>query len=147
MTGYHPTLRDPGFAATGSGPAAPPLVLVAEDEPGIVESLSFLIEKAGLAPLCARDGTRALRAIRSRHPKLVILDLMLPGASGLEVLSAMKGDPELRGIPVLVLTACGRDSDRSRALSLGADAFVTKPFSNRALMAQVCALAGGPRPV
>ncbi|MGQ9370140.1 response regulator transcription factor [Azospirillum sp. ST 5-10] len=119
-----------------------PLVLIAEDEPTIMEPLAFLVERAGLAVASARDAARALQEIAGRRPAVVILDLMLPGGSGLEVLKAVKGDPASRDIPVLVLTACGRDSDRSQALALGADAYVTKPFSNRDLMALVCRLAG-----
>lgn len=119
-----------------------PLVLIAEDEPTIVEPLAFLVENAGLAVATVRDAGRALQAIRGRRPAVVILDLMLPGGSGLEVLKAVKGNPASRDIPILVLTARGRDSDRTQALALGADAFVTKPFSNRELMALVCRLAG-----
>jgi DNA-binding response OmpR family regulator len=130
-------------AATQGGSHVRPLVLIAEDEPNIVESLTFLIEKAGLAAVSATDAALALQAIRGLHPAVVILDLMLPDASGLEVLKAIKGNAAFKDIQVLVLTACGRDSDRAQALALGAEAYVTKPFSNRELMAQVCSLAGG----
>ena len=119
-----------------------PLVLIAEDEPNIVESLTFLIEKAGFATTSAKDGAVTLQAIRSLRPAVVILDIMLPELSGLDVLRAVKGNAELRDVPILVLTARGRDNDRALALSLGADAFVTKPFSNREVVAQVLRLAG-----
>lgn len=119
-----------------------PLVLIAEDEPNIVESLTFLIEREGLAVATAKDGAVALQAIRNLRPAVVVLDVMLPEANGLEVLKAVKGNPELMGIPVMVLTARGQENDRKLALSLGADAFVTKPFSNRDLVERIRALAG-----
>jgi DNA-binding response OmpR family regulator len=118
-----------------------PLVLIAEDEPYIVESLTFLIERAGLAATTAKDGALALQAIRNLRPAVVVLDIMLPVVNGMEVLRAVKGNPELRDIPVLVLTARGQESDRQTALALGADGFVTKPFSNQAVVERIRALA------
>jgi CheY-like chemotaxis protein len=119
-----------------------PLVLIAEDEPYIVESLTFLMEGAGLEVAVAKDGAEALQAVKSLRPAVVILDLMLPEENGMEVLRVVKGDPDLRGIPILVLTARGQENDRQTALALGADAFVTKPFSNREVVKQTLALAG-----
>jgi DNA-binding response OmpR family regulator len=119
-----------------------PLVLIAEDEPYIVESLAFLIERAGLAVATATDGALAIQAIRNLRPAVVVLDIMLPEENGLAVLKWVKGDPELMSIPVLVLTARGQENDRKMALSLGADAFVTKPFSNREVVERICAFAG-----
>jgi DNA-binding response OmpR family regulator len=119
-----------------------PLVLIAEDEPYIVESLTFLVERAGLAATTAKDGELALQAIRNLRPAVVVLDIMLPVVNGMEVLRAVKGSPDLRNIPVLVLTARGQENDRQTALALGADGFITKPFSNRAVVEQICALAG-----
>ena len=120
-----------------------PLVLIAEDEPYIVESLTFLVERAGLAATAAKDGALALQAIKNLRPAVVVLDIMLPVVNGLEVLRAVKGSPELRDIPVLVLTARGQESDRQTALALGADGFVTKPFSNQAVVEHILALARG----
>ena len=119
-----------------------PLVLIAEDEPYIAESLTFLLERAGLAAEVAGDGMAALDAIRSRKPAVVILDVMLPNGNGLEVLKAVKMDPELESVRILVLTARGRENDRQTAIALGADAYITKPFSNRDVVQQTCALAG-----
>jgi DNA-binding response OmpR family regulator len=119
-----------------------PLVLIAEDEPYIVESLTFLIERAGLAVATATDGAMAVQAIRNLRPAVVVLDVMLPEENGLEVLKAVKGNPELMSIPILVLTARGQENDRKMALALGADAFITKPFSNRDVIEQICSLAG-----
>lgn len=119
-----------------------PLVLIAEDEPYIVESLAFLIERAGLAVATATDGALAIQAIRNLRPAVVVLDIMLPEENGLVVLKWVKGDPELMSIPVLVLTARGQENDRKMALALGADAFVTKPYSNREVVERICSLAG-----
>ncbi len=119
-----------------------PLVLIAEDEPYIVESLTFLIERAGLGVAVAKDGALALEAIKRLRPAVVILDIMLPEENGMEVLRFVKSTPDLRDIPVLVLTARGQENDRQMALALGADAFVTKPFSNREVVERTLALAG-----
>lgn len=119
-----------------------PLVLIAEDEPHIVESLAFLLERAGLAVATAQDGRGALAAIRERAPAAVILDIMLHKENGLEVLKAVRADPALRKVRVLVLTAKGQENDRQTAMALGADAFVTKPFANRDLVEQVRMLVG-----
>jgi two-component system, OmpR family, response regulator len=119
-----------------------PLVLIAEDEPYIVESLTFLIERAGLDVAVAKDGALALQAVKNLRPAVMILDIMLPEENGLEVLRFVKSNPELRDTPVLVLTARGQENDRRMALALGADAFVTKPFSNREVVDLTLSLAG-----
>jgi DNA-binding response OmpR family regulator len=119
-----------------------PLVLIAEDEPYIVESLTFLIEGAGLDVAVATDGALALQSIKNLRPAVVILDIMLPEENGMEVLRFVKSNPDLRDIPVLVLTARGQENDRQMALALGADSFVTKPFSNREVVDRTLALAG-----
>jgi len=119
-----------------------PLVLIAEDEPYIVESLTFLVERAGFDVAIARDGAAAIQSVRNLRPAVMVLDIMLPEENGMEVLKTVKGNPELMSIPVLVLTARGQENDRQMALSLGADAFVTKPFSNREVVERISALAG-----
>src|SRR5689334_19377964 len=106
-------------------------VLIAEDEPNIVESLAFLLRRAGYDVASALDGDAALARLRSDPPDLMILDLMLPRRNGFEVLKIVKGDPALASIPVLVLTAKGQPQDRRLAERIGVDAFMTKPFSNR----------------
>jgi len=118
-------------------------VLIAEDEPNIVESLTFLVERAGFAVVSVKDGATALQSIQNLRPALVVLDVMLPTVNGFEVLQAVKGTPDLKDIPILVLTARGQEVDRQRAESLGADAFITKPFSNRDVVQRVCELSGG----
>lgn len=119
----------------------PTRVLIAEDEPHIVESLSFVLEREGFAVRTALDGEAALRELRSSAPDLLILDLMLPRMNGLEVLKAAKGDPALKTIPVIVLTAKGQAQDRRMVDEIGAEGFMTKPFSNREIVERVRELA------
>ena len=117
-------------------------VLIAEDEPNIVESLTFLLRRAGYAVASVLDGEEALVQLRTHPPDLMILDLMLPRRNGFEVLKAVKANPALRSLPVLVLTAKGQPQDRKRAEEIGVGAFMTKPFSNREIMDEVRRLAG-----
>jgi DNA-binding response OmpR family regulator len=117
-------------------------VLIAEDEPNIVESLTFLLRRAGYDVASVLDGEEALVQLRTRPPDLMILDLMLPRRNGFEVLKAVKSNPALRSLPVLVLTAKGQPQDRKRAEEIGVGAFMTKPFSNREIMDEVRRLAG-----
>ena len=119
----------------------PTRVLIAEDEPHIVESLSFVLEREGFAVRTALDGEAALRELRSSAPDLLILDLMLPRMNGLEVLKAAKGDPALKTIPVIVLTAKGQAQDRRMVDEIGAEGFMTKPSSNREIVERVRELA------
>lgn len=112
-------------------------VLIADDEPNIVVSLEFMLKREGYEVLVARDGTEALEAIRGQRPELVLLDAMMPGLSGFDVCQAVRADPGLRGTRILMLTAKGRETDMARGLGVGADAYVTKPFSTRELMQKV----------
>ncbi len=109
-------------------------ILVVDDEPSIVDVLTYNLTKAGHQPLVARDGERALELARSERPDLVILDLMLPGIDGLEVCRRLRKDGEL---PIIMLTAKDEEIDRVVGLELGADDYVVKPFSVRELMARV----------
>ena len=116
-------------------------VLIAEDEPHIVESLSFVLELEGYTVSATLDGEAALRELRTRAPDLLILDLMLPKTNGFEVLKAVKADPALQSIPVIVLTAKGQAQDRRMVEEIGAEGFMTKPFSNREIVERVRELA------
>ena len=118
-------------------------VLIADDEPNIVTSLEFLMTKAGYQVQVARTGEEALAMIASFAPDLVLLDVMMPQRSGYEVCQKMRERPEWRHIRIVMLSAKGREAEVSKGLSLGADAYVTKPFSNRELMAQIAELLGG----
>jgi DNA-binding response OmpR family regulator len=112
-------------------------ILIAEDEPNIVESLTFLLEREGYAVSAVGDGDTALRILQQAPPGLLILDVMLPGRNGFEILKTIRSDGSLAGLKVIILTAKGQEKDRKTALDLGANAFITKPFSNQDLVDQV----------
>ena len=105
-------------------------ILVVEDEPNIVESLRFILEQAELDVEVVADGRTALARLGEGGVGAVLLDIMLPGMNGFEVLRAIRGDASLAGLPVIVLTAKGQPNDRRMAETIGATAFITKPFSN-----------------
>jgi two-component system, OmpR family, alkaline phosphatase synthesis response regulator PhoP len=115
-------------------------ILVVEDEKDIQELVRYNLAKEGYAVQCMTTGEDALRAIRASVPDLVILDLMLPGISGLDVCRSIKSDQATRQIPVVMLTAKGEEADIVSGLELGADDYVTKPFSPRVLLARIRAV-------
>jgi DNA-binding response OmpR family regulator len=117
-------------------------VLIADDEPNIVTSLEYLMTKTGYEVEIARNGEEALALVESFMPDLVLLDVMMPRRSGYEVCQKMRERAEWRHIKIVVLSAKGREAEVSKGLSLGADAYVTKPFSNRELIARVAGLLG-----
>lgn len=117
-------------------------VLIADDEPNILISLEFLLQRAGYQVLLARDGDEALQAIRERRPALVLLDVMMPKRSGFEVCQAVRADEALQGTKILMLTAKGRETDVAKGMALGANAYMTKPFSTRELVQKVAELLG-----
>ena len=112
-------------------------ILIADDEPNIVVSLEFLMEREGYQVGVVRDGPAALEAIRRDKPDLVLLDVMMPGKSGFEICQAVRADEALAGVKIVLLTAKGRDTDIAKGTALGADAYVTKPFSTKELAARV----------
>lgn len=115
-------------------------VLLIEDEPNIAEAIRFLLTRAGFRVSHLAEGTSALTGMRVDRPDLVILDHMLPGMSGVEILTALRASPDTRDLPVLMLTARGRD--REMAERAGADRFMTKPFSNAEMLAEVRMMLG-----
>jgi DNA-binding response OmpR family regulator len=117
-------------------------ILVAEDEPYIVEAITFLLSHQGYEVTAVEDGAAVMPAIADARPDLLILDIMLPSANGFEVLSRIRSAQNLKGLPVLALTAKGQEADRRRMTDLGVDDFVTKPFSNRDLVNRVSRLIG-----
>jgi DNA-binding response OmpR family regulator len=121
-------------------------ILIAEDEPFIVESLSFLLKHEGHEVQSVDTGSDALRRLRSAPPDLMLLDIMLPETNGFDVLRQVRAMPELDHLKVMVLTAKGQDADRKRMMELGADDFVTKPFSNRDLLDRVAVLIAARSP-
>lgn len=118
-------------------------VLIAEDEPSILESLDFILRRAGWSIASVTDGDAVLAALRRDRPKVLVLDVMLPRRSGFDVLKQVRADAALRSMPVLILTAKGQAQDRRVAEELGADAFVTKPYANADVVDEVRRLMDG----
>jgi DNA-binding response OmpR family regulator len=112
-------------------------VLVIEDEPSIAEAIGFLLRRDGWEVLNHDHGADALDRIRAARPDLVILDVMLPGRTGLEILRALRAEADIAELPVLMLTARGQSRDRELAESCGASRFMSKPFSNAEMLASV----------
>jgi DNA-binding response OmpR family regulator len=117
-------------------------ILIVDDEPNIVMSLEFLMKKSGFEVAVAVDGEEALAQVARLNPDLVLLDVMMPKKSGYEVCEALRADPARAGMKIVMLTAKGRDTEVAKGMALGADAYVTKPFSTKDLVAQVAALLG-----
>src|SRR5919204_2649522 len=109
-------------------------VLIADDEPHILLSLEFLLQRAGYETLTASDGLQTLKQVRELRPDIVLLDIMMPNHDGYEVCRAIKTDPELGGTPIVLLSAKGQDVEVLKGLDLGAAAYVTKPFGNAGLL-------------
>lgn len=118
-------------------------VLLIEDEPHIVEAIRFILTRDGWQVDTHADGSDALDMIRRVTPDVLILDVMLPGRSGYEILQELRADPALVDLPVLMLTARGQDRDRDLAQRYGVSRFMTKPFSNTDILASVRELSGG----
>ena len=112
-------------------------ILIVDDEPNIVASLEFLMRGSNYEVRVARDGEEALRGAESFRPDLVLLDVMMPQRSGFEVCQKIRENPAFRGMKIVMLTAKGRDAEKGRGLDLGANAYVTKPFSTKELMSTV----------
>ena len=119
-------------------------ILIVDDEPNILISLEFLLKRAGYQVSLARDGQAALDAILRDRPALVLLDVMMPNKSGLEVCQAVRADEACQGVRILLLSAKGRDIDVAKGLALGADAYMTKPFATQALLQKVKGLLSPP---
>lgn len=117
-------------------------VLIAEDEPNILISLEFLLRQSNYEVCAARDGDEALRLLESFSPDLVLLDVMLPLRSGFDVCGQIRDNPAWRRIKIVMLTAKGGTAEVARGLALGADAYVTKPFSTKELLGRVRELLG-----
>jgi DNA-binding response OmpR family regulator len=118
-------------------------ILVVEDEPNIVLSLQFIMKKAGFEVRVARDGEEALAAVQSKAPDLILLDLMIPKRDGYDVCQTIRANPAWQDIYIIMLTAKGRDVDREKGISLGANDYVTKPFSTRDLTEKVKQILDG----
>ena len=117
-------------------------ILVVDDEPHIRRVLSVVLEGRGYEVTMASDGLQGLDELGGEAVDLVILDLMMPGANGLEILSKIRTDPQRAETPVIILTAKGQDTDRDAALAGGANDFLTKPFSPKKLIARIDEILG-----
>ena len=121
-------------------------VLVCDDEPYIVESVTYVVRKAGFEVVIAEDGEEALKAGRDERPDMIFLDIMMPQMTGYEVCRRLKEDPETRDIYIIMLTARGQEEDERKALDMGADEFMTKPFSPRKMRAKLLEVLGEDQP-
>ena len=122
-------------------------ILIVDDEPNIVAALEYFLQRSHYEVLTARDGDAALRQVEEHLPDLVLLDVMMPARSGYEVCQRIRERAEWRDIKIIMLSAKGREAEVSKGLSLGADLYVTKPFSNADLVARIDELLGNaPRP-
>jgi len=115
----------------------PKEILIVDDEPSIVVPIQFLMEQQGYSVIIAENGHDALDLIYKYIPDLILLDIMLPGIDGYEVCEIVRLNPQLRDIKIIFLTAKGREVEIAKGLALGADAYITKPFSNADLVAKV----------
>ena len=119
----------------------PKHLLLIEDEPNIIEAISFILSRDGWSVRAHSDGTNAVETASRLKPDVIILDVMLPGKSGYDILREIREEPDIAGIPVLMLTARGQSKDRELAEKAGASRFMTKPFSNADVVEAVRALA------
>jgi two-component system, OmpR family, alkaline phosphatase synthesis response regulator PhoP len=119
-------------------------VLIADDEPNIVAAVEFLLQRSGYEVHVARNGDEALKLVESCNPDLVLLDVMMPVRSGYEVCKRIRENDASRHIKIIMLSAKGRDAEVTKGLAIGADDYVTKPFSTRDLLARIGRLLQGP---
>lgn len=117
-------------------------ILIVDDEPNIVISLEFLMNREGFEVVVAKDGEEALSNIQEQQPDLVLLDVMMPKINGFDVCKQIRSDPKLSDTRIIMLTAKGRAAEVAKGLELGADGYITKPFSTRDLVVQVKNLLG-----
>ncbi|MHB8883147.1 MAG: response regulator transcription factor [Thermodesulfovibrionales bacterium] len=114
-----------------------PRVLIVDDEPNIVLALELLMKRDGYETLSVDDGQKAFEAVKEFRPDLVILDIMMPKMDGYEVCQRIRADDQLRDVSIIMLTAKGREVEKEKGMALGADLYITKPFSTREVMLKV----------
>lgn len=122
----------------------PPCVLVVDDEPNIVLSFEFLLKQVGYDVRVARDGEQALASIAEVKPGLVLLDVMMPKRDGYDVCRTIRANPDWADVRIIMLTAKGAEADRQKGLEVGADEYITKPFSTRDVVEKVRHFLGAP---
>jgi len=136
----HPRLLQNGDVKTVADPMPQPRILLIEDERGLIQSLSWYFNREGYETIVAVDGQEGLRKAQAQVPDVVLLDLMLPGLSGLEVCRELRAGEKTREIPIIMITARAEETDQVVGFSMGADDYVTKPFSNKVLLQRVKAV-------
>jgi len=119
-------------------------ILIVDDEPNIVAAVEFLLQRSGHETHVARDGDEALKLVEAENPDLVLLDVMMPARSGYEVCKRIRERADWRHIKIIMLSAKGRDAEVNKGLAIGADLYVTKPFSTRDLLNKISTLLGQP---
>lgn len=139
---FRDSQRTAGIGARNWGRHMGKTVLLIEDEPNIIEAIRFILSRDGWHVHTHSDGLSAFQTICETEPDVVILDVMLPGRSGFDILRDIRGAQATAALPVLMLTAKGQDSDRELATQIGASRFMTKPFSNTEVLASVRELTG-----
>ncbi len=117
-------------------------ILIVDDEQNIAISVEFLMKREGFEVTVARDGEEGLQRIRNDRPDLVLLDVMMPKLNGFQVCEAVRADPELANVRIVMLTAKGREAEINKGMSLGADAYIPKPFATSDLVSKVTSLLG-----
>ncbi len=115
-------------------------ILIVEDEPAIRDMIAYALRTQSYQPICAQDGKEALQAVADRIPDLILLDWMLPGTTGIELVRRFRKEANTRDVPIIMLTAKGEESDRIAGFDSGADDYVVKPFSARELLARIKAV-------
>ncbi|MCC6756409.1 MAG: phosphate regulon transcriptional regulator PhoB [Arenimonas sp.] len=115
-------------------------ILIVEDEPAIRDMIAYALRTQSYQPICAQDGKEALQAVAERIPDLILLDWMLPGTTGIELVRRFRKEANTRDVPIIMLTAKGEESDRIAGFDSGADDYVVKPFSARELLARIKAV-------
>jgi len=127
-----------------------PYILVADDDALVLRSITFILQRAGFRVETVRNGGDALEKIKSDRPSLALLDVMMPELDGLEVCRRVKSDPALREVPIFLVTARAMNAERERGLEAGADDYITKPFQNKQLIANILSVlerSGTPLPL
>jgi CheY-like chemotaxis protein len=129
-----------------NGNGAAPTILIADDDDDVLELVQLSLRPGGYRLIVAHDGDEAMQAARQHRPALAVLDVTMPGMTGYEVVEAIRADPEIRHIPVFLLTARAQQADIEHGLALGADEYISKPFKPRDLRARVESVLASGRP-
>jgi len=114
-------------------------ILIVEDDPSVLRATSYILEKEGYEVLTAQNGLEGLKKARESNPDLLILDVMLPGIDGFEICHSLRSEPKTAGLPILMFSAKGQESDKATGLKVGADEYMTKPVDREVLLNKVAA--------